>query len=212
MRYIPAVRGREKGKVALRQVNKVSWARRCVLDLGFHVTSWCVCYCFDSRLKGEGLDWAWLSPKAAGILHPKYLGRGLEVGIVQHFTDLTTAAIVGSQPGRSSSTSSVCFCRGTESTDGLLARCWPSVPPFPFTRDNPKYKQVKKNVVKEIGIKWFLCFFCLYDHYICLEKNFWIIVQFWLSPAPHYTISRKVIETFRILCMYAYGLFLVYNI
>lgn len=47
-------RGREKGKVALRQLNKVIQTLQCVLDLCFHVTSHCS-YCFDSRLVGEDL-------------------------------------------------------------------------------------------------------------------------------------------------------------
>ena len=54
--YMSTARGREKGKVALRQLNKVSWALQCVLDLYFHVTSQCICYYIDSRLKREDLD------------------------------------------------------------------------------------------------------------------------------------------------------------
>lgn len=54
--YVSTARGREEGRVALRQLYKVSWALQRALDLCFHVTSQCICWYFDSRLKGEDLD------------------------------------------------------------------------------------------------------------------------------------------------------------
>lgn len=51
---VSTARGREKGRVALRQLNKVIQALQCVLDLCFHVTGQCS-YCFDRRLEGEDL-------------------------------------------------------------------------------------------------------------------------------------------------------------
>lgn len=125
MQYVSTVRGREKRKVALRQMNEVSRTLRCALDLCFHVTSQCVCYYFDGRLKGQKLDWAWPSPNAAGTLPPEYLGRGLEVGIAQHVTSPATAAVAGSQPGSSSGTSAWllrCATQGSDRVPGRDAR------------------------------------------------------------------------------------------
>lgn len=56
------------------------------------------------------------------MLHPEDLGRGLEVSITRHVTDLAAAAIAGSQPGSSSGVS-VCLLRcATQRRDRVLER------------------------------------------------------------------------------------------